>query len=421
MMFLWNFSGSPSMSNLEDGPDRHAARLPVFRRAMEASMVESLKYDILRDDMGEFAAKEPAFVTMGETMIRDTPADMQRAERTRQLDISLSGSEHILSVGLSRLGIPCRYITRVPDNPYGWLLRNVSREQGLDVSHFVWAHKSELMGRYIYELGRTPRRATAWYQRKYSAASQLGASMVDWPAALKDARLFHVSGITFGLAAHSNYAQNYNLEAFEEALVAKPAHCCVGLDFNYRSTLWSVEECKTVMTGVITEHVDWFITTIEDMAKIYGLNCGNLSAEAINKGNIGQLSSDDLKILAGQIIEKFKLKLVGLTIRYPDSFEAHRWESAALDASGNFCRSPAIKPITLWDRIGGGDTWNSGFYYGLLTERDPVRGLEKGILVGDAMTRLKQTLMFDLAIVTKAEVHALMAADVTGAGKRASR
>ena len=91
-----------------------------------------MKYNISRDDMSEFVAKEPAFVTMGETMIRDTPADMQRAERTRQIDISLSGSEHILSVGLSRLGIPCRYITRVPDNPYGWVLRNVSREQGLD-------------------------------------------------------------------------------------------------------------------------------------------------------------------------------------------------------------------------------------------------------------------------------------------------
>jgi 2-dehydro-3-deoxygluconokinase len=354
-------------------------------------------------------------------MIRDTPADSQRAERSRRMDISPSGSEHILSVGLSRLGIPCRYITRVPDHPYGWLLRNVSRERGIDTTYFVWADKTDLMGRYIYELGRTPRRATAWYQRKQSAASKLGAGMVDWPAALKNARLFHVSGINFGLAVHSGYERNYNLEAFEEAVAARPANCRVGLDFNYRGTLWGVEACRNVMTPLVTGHVDWLITTIEDMAKLYDMDCGQYSADAIRKGNIGPLSDSDLKAFAEQIIEKFSVKLVGITIRYPDSFETHRWESAAMDDQSNFFRSPQVKPIVLWDRIGGGDTWNSGFYYGLLTETDPARGLEKGVLVGDAITRLKQTLMFELGIVTKEEVQALMVADITGGGKRESR
>ena len=41
--------------------------------------------------------------------------------------------------------------------------------------------------------------------------------------------------------------------------------------------------------------------------------------------------------------------------------------------------------------------------------------------MGDAATRLKQTLMFDLPIIDKAEVQALMKADVAGGGKRTSR
>jgi 2-dehydro-3-deoxygluconokinase len=384
-------------------------------------MASTHPVNILKDDLSGFAGKEPVFVTFGETMIRDTPADMQRAERTRQIDISLSGSEHILCVGLSRLGIPTRYITRAPDNPYGWMLRNVSREQSIDTSYFVWAHKSELMGRYIYELGRTPRRSTAWYQRKYSAASKLGAGMVDWNSALKDAKLFHVSGINFGLAMHSGYEHNYNLEAFEEALAARPAGCSVGMDFNYRGTLWSVEQCQSIMTPLITDHVDWFITTIEDMAKIYGMGCGQYSAETINRGDIGPLSDADLKTFTQQVQERFQVPILGVTIRYPDSFEQHRWESVALDNRGNFFRSPAIKPIILWDRIGGGDTWNSGFYYGLLTEDDSSLGIEKGVLVGDAITRLKQTLMFDLGIITREEVQSLIDADVSGGGKRESR
>jgi 2-dehydro-3-deoxygluconokinase len=157
------------------------------------------------------------------------------------------------------------------------------------------------------------------------------------------------------------------------------------------------------------------------MAKLYGMNCGKYSVEAINRGDIGSLSDADLKAFTQEVQERFKVSVVGVTIRYPDSFEVHRWESVALDSNGNFFRSPAIKPIVLWDRIGGGDTWNSGFYYGLLTETETAHGIEKGILVGDAITRLKQTIMFDLGIVTKDEVQALIEADITGGGKRESR
>ena len=50
-----------------------------------------------------------------------------------------------------------------------------------------------------------------------------------------------------------------------------------------------------------------------------------------------------------------------------------------------------------------------------------VAWTKKGVLVGDAATRLKQTLMFDLPIVDKDEVQALMRQDVLGGGKRTAR
>jgi sugar/nucleoside kinase (ribokinase family) len=92
-----------------------------------------------------------------------------------------------------------------------------------------------------------------------------------------------------------------------------------------------------------------------------------------------------------------------------------------MDDSGFFFRSLSVKPIVLMDRLGGGDTWNGGFYYGLLTDGFDAKGIEKGVLVGDAATRIKQTLMFDLPIVTKAETQALMKADIEGGGKRTAR
>ncbi|HOT93203.1 MAG TPA: sugar kinase [Anaerolineae bacterium] len=384
-------------------------------------MAAALKYDITKDDLSRFAGRGAAFVTFGETMVRDTPADGERPERTRRVHLSMAGSEYTLAIGLARLGIPSSYITRVPDNPYGRMMRNIARENGVNTDHFVWAPKTEPIGRFIYEIGRTPRRDTGIYQRMFSAASRLDAGMVDWQTALKDCRLFHTSGITFGLAAHSGYERNYLLAAFEEAMAHKPAGCWVGMDFNYRATLWSPEQARAVLTPLITDHVDVLVTTIEDMAQLYGMGCGQYSARQIDDGDIGPIEDDDIRAFAAEVCARFATKIVAITIRYPDSFEQHRWESAAADADGNFFRSPAVKPITLWDRLGGGDTWNAGFYYGLLTAGFNADGLEKGVLVGDAATRLKQTLLFDLPIIEKAEIQALMKADVAGGGKRTAR
>jgi 2-dehydro-3-deoxygluconokinase len=384
-------------------------------------MSSSEFFDIEADDLSRFAGRGAAFVTLGETMVRDTPADDERLERTRRVSVSLAGSEFTLAVMLSRLGISAAYVTRVPDNPYGWMLRNVAREQGVGTDHFVWSEKTEPIGRFLYELGRTPRRGAGWYQRKYSAASKLGAGMVDWESALADAALFHTSGITFGLSAHSGYERNYLLEAFREALAAKPAECLVGLDYNYRSTLWSPVQAREVMTPLITDHVDVLITTIEDMARIYSMNCGRVSAEALVKGDIGRLDDEDIQAFMYDLVETFHLRVVGVTIRYPDTHERHRWESAGMDDEGHYFRSAAVRPIVLWDRLGGGDTWNGGFYYGLLTEGDRRAAIRKGVLVGDAATRLKQTLMYDLPIVTKREIQARMKADVMGGGKRTAR
>jgi len=376
---------------------------------------------IVDDNLGRFDRTTPIFVTFGEVMIRDTPADMERPERTRLVHLSMAGSEYSLAIGLSRLGIPSAYITRVPENPYGQAVQNIAREHGVQTQHFVWAPKTEPIARYIYELGRTPRPGIGIYQRMFSASSRLNAGMVDWQTALQQAKLFHISGITFGLAAHSGYERNYNYEAFKEAIACKPPACLVGMDFNYRSTLWSEEQARDTLTPILTDHVDILITSIEDMARFYNISCGQYSPEQILNGDIHHLQDDDINAFAQQIHEKFGTRIVAIPRRYPDSIEHHRWESMAVDADGQFYRSPVIRPMALLDPLGGGDAWAVGFYYGLLTEGFNANGMAKGVLVGDAAARLKQTLMFDLPMINKDDIQAVLNADITGGGIRTLR
>ncbi|MCB9450488.1 MAG: sugar kinase [Anaerolineaceae bacterium] len=378
-------------------------------------------YDITHDDLGRFQKNGPAFATFGETMLRETPADFQRPEMTRLVHMALGGSEFSVAVMMSRLGIPSVYITRVPDNPYGWMLRDTARANGIHTDHFVWAHQAEPMGRYIYEGGHTPRVSRVWYQRMFSAASRLAAGMVDWDAVLRQCKLLHVSGITFGLARHSDYAENYLLGAFHEALATKPANCWVGLDFNYRSTLWGVEECTQTVTPLVEQHVDILITSIYDMARFYGIGCGRYTASQVLNGETDDLHDDDLRTFGRTVIDRFNLRVLAITMRQPENSETHLWESAAFGRDGSYYRSLQPRPITLVDRIGGGDAWSGGFYYGLLTEDDSGNPLAKGVLVGDAATRLQQTIMFDLPIIQPAEIQALLEADSNGSGHQTVR
>ncbi len=159
------------------------------------------------------------------------------------------------------------------------------------------------------------------------------------------------------------------------------------------------------------DHVDILITGIHEMAGFYGISGRHPSPEAILQEDLDDLDDEDISAFAQEVIHRFDLRLVAITMRHPDSLEQQRWEAAIADDKGNLIRSSAPKKVVIRDRLGGGDAWNAGFYYGLLTEGQAVKGLHKGLLVGDAATRLQQTLLFDLPIITKDEVQTLIEAD----------
>ena len=63
-----------------------------------------MKYDNTTDDL-RAQRRGSSFVTCGETMVRDTPADLKRPEPTREVHVSLAGSELSVAVLLARLGV----------------------------------------------------------------------------------------------------------------------------------------------------------------------------------------------------------------------------------------------------------------------------------------------------------------------------
>ena len=111
-------------------------------------------------------------VTFGETMLRLAAPPFRRLEQTSTLEVTVGGSEHNVATGVCRLGLSAAWVSRLPDNPLGRMVRNKTREFGVDTSFVVWA-QGERLGLYFVEYGASPRSSSVLYDRAGSAISRI--------------------------------------------------------------------------------------------------------------------------------------------------------------------------------------------------------------------------------------------------------
>jgi len=322
-------------------------------------------------------------VALGEAMIRLAAPNFRRLEQSTSFEVTVGGSELSVAAGVSRLGLKSTWVSRLPDNPLGRMIRNKAWEFGVD-THIVWA-AAERAGLYFVEFGAAPRASSVLYDRVDSAMSRIRPGEVAWEEILKGARLFHTSGITPAL---SDTAAEATAEALE---AAEAAGCLVSYDLNYRAKLWGRERAKAVQAPFMAK-VDILITTEEDTERVFGI--------------VGK----DYKEVAVKLADQFGFRVVTITLRGTPSVWRNTWSAFAY-ADGAFYEDITYD-IELVDRLGGGDAYSAGFVYGYLTG-----DLEKGVRYGNAFSVLKQTMWGDLNWATLEEVEARL----KGAGFRITR
>jgi len=314
-------------------------------------------------------------VTFGETMIRLSPPDFLRLEQATSLNVSVGGSELTVAAGVARLGLTSSWVSRLPINALGRMVRNKAREQGVDTSHIVWT-AGDRVGLYFVEYGASPRASSVLYDRSHSAIAGLQPGEIDWAGIFKGAKLFHVSGITPALSEST-------ARVTEEAIkAAKEAGLLVGYDLNYRAKLWSEEKARAVQEPLMSQ-VDILITTEEDTERVFGIR------------------GSDYEDVARQLAQRFGLKVVTITLRGTPSVWRNTWSAIAV-ADGK-CYRDTTYEIEIVDRVGGGDTYSAGFLYGYLT-----RDVEYALRLGNAFTALKQTSWGDFSYASREEAEQLM-------------
>lgn len=343
-------------------------------------------------------------VTFGEAMIRLSTPDYQRLEQAAMLVVTVGGAELNVAVNASSLGLKSAWVSRLVDNWSGRYIRNKGREQGVDMSHILWAKFDgvgfERNGFYHLETGVGPRASAVTYDRGHSAISNIQPGMVDWENIFKDTKWYHVSGITPAL---SKSAAETTLESLK---VARKCGVTTSCDLNYRSKLWTPEQAQETIKKLVP-YICVLIGNEEDFEKSLGLEAEGTS-ESYDK-----LDPESYKGVARRVVELYpNVEKVGTTLRVAKTGLLNDWRTLLFDGE-EFYLSRRYENLELVDRVGGGDSFSAGLIYSILRGKSSQEAVE----FAGGFSALAHTFPGDINWATEAEVEKVMA----GAAARISR
>jgi 2-dehydro-3-deoxygluconokinase len=287
---------------------------------------------VLPDMSNQQPIREYDCLTLGETLLRLSPPGMQRLDQARLFEIGIGGTELNVACLLARLGRRTAWVSRLPEGPLGRIVDGEARRHGVDTS-FVRRVRDARLGLMYFEPGPAPRNARVIYDRKNSAASQLGFEDAPWEALIAASVRLHLSGITPALGP-SCRALVGRLAEFAAA-AGKP----VSYDLNYRAALQTPAEACAMLASV-APHLELFVVAERDAQAVLGFR-------------------ETAEPLAAAIAARYGMPLVALT-RPPGSEPGD-----LLWARGTIHYAPRY-PVEIVDRIGAGDSFVGGLIHGLL-------------------------------------------------------
>jgi len=340
-------------------------------------------------------------VSLGEVMLRLDPGD-SRVATTRQFRAWEGGGEYNVARGLRRcFGMNTAIVTALADNAVGRLLEDLMLQGGVSLRHLRWAPfdgvgRISRNGLNFTERGFGVRAASGCSDRGHTAISQLKPGDIDWNQifAAEGARWFHTGGIYCALS------ETAPLVAMEAMSAAKRAGAVISYDLNYRPSLWKSIGGKTKAQEVnrqLAPLVDVMFGNEEDFTASLGLTVDGLDE------NLSNLDPSNFQRMMEKADQEFpNLRILAATLRHARTATVNDW-SAVCRSDGKFFQAPMRENLEIYDRVGGGDSFASGFIYGLLSGNDPQWAVECGAAHGAlAMTTPGDTSMATLPEVLQA-------------------
>ena len=337
------------------------------------------------------------FVTFGEIMLRLAPLNYDRFVQSKEFGVVYGGGEANVAVSLANYGKDAYFVTKLPKHEIGQSAVNELRRYGVDTS--LITRGGDRVGIYFCEKGASQRASKVIYDRAHSAIAEAKKEDFNWKEIFEGAEWFHFTGITPAL---SDNCAEITLEAVK---AAKEAGVTVSVDLNFRKKLWSTEKAGRVM-GEIVKYCDVVIANEEDAEKVFGIKAEETDITS------GHLSDEGYKKVAQELVDRFDLKYVAITLRESFSASDNGWSAMMYDTK-EFYKSKRYD-VRIVDRVGGGDSFGAGLIHGLTSGMSNQDALEYAV----AASCLKHTIEGDFNLVSIEEVETLMKGDASGRVQR---
>ena len=336
------------------------------------------------------------FVSLGALVHRLDPGivPFRKAPECR---IHVSGGEFNCAANLADcFGMKTGIVSAMVDYPIGDLITERVRAMGVKPFYKHFKHDGVTgpnMATGYSDRGFGCRGPVVFYNRSNEAAGRLKPGDFDWDAIFAGGvRWFHSGGI---FAALSETTSQVIVEAMQ---AAKRAGAIVSFDLNYRAKLWSVfggEERAAAVLSSIVDNCDVIVGNEEDLQKGLGMAGPEVSAKS-------KLDPSVFIGMMDKVAARYpKVKVVATTLREVHATNRHCWSAVAWIA-GKTYQAPEIT-LEVYDRVGGGDGFASGFFYGLLSGESP----EQAVKLGWAHGALLTTFPGDTTMATLDQVRQL--------------
>jgi 2-dehydro-3-deoxygluconokinase len=307
-----------------------------------------------------------------------------------------SGGEYNVAANLAncfrlRTGI----VSAMVEYPIGDLIAERVRLMGIRPFYKYFKHNGvngPNMATVYSDRGFGVRAPVVFYNRANEAAALLKPGDFDWGAILSGGvRWLHSGGI---FASLSETTGEVIIEGMQ---VARAAGAVISFDLNYRAKLWKIwggdAQAQKVIRRIV-ENVDVIVGNEEDLQLGLGIRGPKVSAKS-------KLDPSVFFGMIDQVISEYpQVKVVATTLREVHSTNRHSWGAVAW-INGQTYASPTCE-LEVYDRVGGGDGFAAGLFYGLLAGAPPQEAVDLGWAHGALLT----TFPGDTTMATLEQVQA---------------
>ncbi len=319
------------------------------------------------------------FLSLGALVHRLDPGIIPFRKAAR-CDIHVSGGEFNVSANLADcFRLNTGIATAMVDYPVGDLIAERVRAMGVKPFYKKFKHdgvRGPNMATGDSDRGQGVRAPVVFYNRSNEAAGQLKPGDFNWNEIFSaGVRWFHSGGI---FAALSGTTGELIVEAMK---AAKAGGAVTSFDLNYRQKLWDIWGGQTKaldVLGRIVQHVDVLVGNEEDLQKGLGIEGQDVESKS-------KLDPSAFYAVIDKAVKKFpNVKIVATTLREVHSTNRHTWGAVAW-VNGKTYQSPMCE-LDVVDRVGGGDGYAAGFFYGLLAGASEQEAVNLGWAHGALLT-----------------------------------